>query len=60
MSLAKEVFSSETSDSDSFLPDINLSSASTDDIVRTMAGLTINSITAAIEKVLDRDALKLP
>jgi DNA-binding MurR/RpiR family transcriptional regulator len=56
MSLAKEVFSSETSDSDAILPDIN-PSASTDDIVRTMAGLTINS-TAAIEKVLDRDALE--
>ncbi len=56
MSLAKEVFSTESSQSDSLIPDLT-TATSTDDIVKTMVRLTNESV-AGIDKVLDRDALE--
>jgi len=56
MSLAKEVFSTETSQSDSLIPDLT-TATSTDDIVKTMVRLTNESV-AGIDTVLDRDALE--
>ena len=56
MSLAKEVFSTETSQSDSLIPDLT-TATSTDDIVKTMVRITNESV-AGIDTVLDRDALE--
>jgi DNA-binding MurR/RpiR family transcriptional regulator len=56
MSLAKEVFSTESSQNNSLIPDLT-TATSTDDIVKTMVGLTNESV-AGIDKVLDRDALE--
>jgi len=56
MRLAKEVFSSEKSQNDSLLPAIS-ETTSTDDIVKTMVGITRESV-AGIEKVIDRGVLE--
>jgi DNA-binding MurR/RpiR family transcriptional regulator len=56
MSLAKEVFSSEPSQKDFLLPNLS-ASASANDIVKTMVGLTSESV-AGIDKVLDRPTLE--